>query len=374
MDELIMKKANFLLIMCDQLNASLLGPYGGPVNTPNLSKLSKDGITYDSAYCQTPFCTPSRASLITGLYPHKHGCVSNVMRVDYPMVGGPDTEEGIDANDVTTESILNREKYKTMHFGKWHLSGTQLPYYTRMYTEHLQYGQEMRNKFNKISAGLRESYMNWYDWALPVTVDKDYAALLPIIKKKWENGDIPRYVDFLCKMGRLDMPIDEIYDYRVASKCSEAIMQTESPFMITCSFNWPHDPNVAPAPYYDRVDKKAIKCNASLPCEDLFKNDLSKEIPAITGDEFLREFLRIYYANIMFIDDQVGRVLDALKKSGKDQETVVIFTSDHGDMAGEHGMFWKSTGSFYDGVARVPLIISVPGSNRDIRCGDPATC
>jgi arylsulfatase A-like enzyme len=73
----------------------------------------------------------------------------------------------------------------------------------------------------------------------------------------------------------------------------------------------------------------------------------------------------------MMIDDQVGRVLDGLKKSGKYENTVIIFTSDHGDMAGEHGMFWKSTGSFYDGVARVPLVISAPGCNKDARFADP---
>ncbi|MCL1888630.1 MAG: sulfatase-like hydrolase/transferase, partial [Kiritimatiellaeota bacterium] len=365
-----MKKPNVLLIMCDQLNASTLGAYGGPVPTPNIARLAARGVVFDAAYCQTPLCTPSRASLLTGQYPHRHGCVSNVMRVDYPMVGGPATEEGIDGRDTTTEGVLHKQGYNTLHFGKWHVSGARLDCYPEMYAEHLDYGREMRETFDRVAQAPRESHMDWYDWKLPVTVDADFARLLPAFDARWNGG--ARWHDFVRKMGRLDLPLEDTYDWRVASKCVDAIAKASgAPFMLTCSFNAPHDPNVAPSPYYGSVDKAAITCDASLPCDEHYARDISKAVPAHLGDGFLREFLRVYHANVRMVDDQVGRVLDALEASGERENTVVIFTADHGDMAGGHGMYWKSTSAFYEEVARVPLIIGAPGCAAGARCASP---
>ena len=89
-------RPNILLLMCDQLNARVMSVYGGPVETPNVERIARRGTVFVGATCPTPVCSPSRASLVTGTYPHTHGIVRNVMRVDYPAVGGPETEEGID--------------------------------------------------------------------------------------------------------------------------------------------------------------------------------------------------------------------------------------------------------------------------------------
>jgi arylsulfatase A-like enzyme len=129
----------------------------------------------------------------------------------------------------------------------------------------------------------------------------------------------------------------------------------------------PHDPNVAPSPYYENVDMSRIKADASLPCDAAYLNDISKSVSAHAGNAFLTEFLRIYHAALKLVDDQIGRLLGALEKRGIADNTVIIFTADHGDMAGGHGMFWKSTRAFYEEVARVPLIISAPGYNKNTR-------
>ncbi|MCL2433600.1 MAG: sulfatase-like hydrolase/transferase [Clostridia bacterium] len=349
-----MNKPNIFLIMCDQLCASVLPCYGGRADAPNIQRLAERGMVFDAAYCTTPVCTPSRASIVTGQYPHRHGVVTNVMRVDYPARGGPETEEGIDRRDVTTEGLLHASGYAVSHAGKWHLSGEKPACYPEMYTEHLEYGVEMRETLQSMTKDLpNDRVMDWYGWKLPVTCEPTYRAAVAGL------ADHGYYQDFLTKMGRLDLPIEDTFDYRLTTKCIESINTAgEKPFMATCSFNMPHDPNVVPSPYYESVDMSGIIANSALPCDPLYMNNLSKTIPQQAGDVFLREFLRVYYASVKLVDDQIGRLLDVV-----DDNTIIIFTADHGDMAGRHGMFWKSTDAFYDEVARVPLIICAPGAN-----------
>ncbi len=103
--------------------------------------------------------------------------------------------------------------------------------------------------------------------------------------------------------------------------------------------------------------------------ETRFEKDWSRTIVAGVGEAGLRELLRIYYSSVRLMDAQVGRILDSLDRTGTTEDTIVVFTTDHGDMAGGHGMFWKSTQAFYEDVVRVPLIISYPrrikpGTNR----------
>ena len=360
---------NVLLILCDQLCASTLEPYGGTADTPNLNRLAKSGVLFESAYCQTPLCSPSRASILTGQYPHRHGLVSNVMRADYPMIGGPETEEGIDRRDTTTEGILHANGWQTVHAGKWHVSGEKLSCYDSMYTENHEYADEMRGVFERVATLPREQYMEWYGWTVPVTVRPEFAESLAKIPANWNLH--PRQRDFVTKFGRLDLPVEDTFDHRIASRCVETIRAAKEPFMLTCSFNMPHDPNIAPSPYYEGVDMARIRADASLPCHAAYVNDMSKNFPRHCGDAFLTEFLRIYHAALKLLDDQVGRLLDALEQRSIRDDTAVIFTSDHGDMAGGHGMFWKSTNAFYEEVARVPLIICAPGFKRGARYVKP---
>jgi len=238
-----------------------------------------------------------------------------------------------------------------------------------MYREHQEYGLEMREKFERYKNELpRDSYMDWYGWVLPVKVDPRFADTHVEVPEAWKNIFAR---DYITKIGRLDLTVTDVYDHRVASKCAEAISIAAEPFMLTCSFNMPHDPNVVPEPYYGETDADSIEADASLPCDAFYSSDESKTIPERSGQFFLREFLRVYYASIKFVDDQIGRLLSALRERGIADDTVVIFTADHGDMAGGHGMFWKSTKAFYQEVARVPLIVSAPGAPKSKRCLTP---
>jgi len=346
--------------MCDQLSACVLGCYGGPVPTPNLDGLASSGVRFENAFCPTPFCSPSRASLITGLYPHTHGIVHNVNRRDYPAIPAPAGQEGLKTTDTTTEGILNSAGYGTHHVGKWHLADEDLPYYPRMFGEHHEYAEIMSERFASVRRRPEDEWLDWYGWALPVTTSAELDDATRALGGRWDGHP---HAEFITKMGRLDLPIEEVFDVQVADRACQLLREAGTqPFMITCSFNYPHDPNVVPSPYYESIDPRAIELPPNyLVREPRFEQEWSRRIVAELGAAGAREFLRIYYASVKLIDDQVGRVLEALASSGQADNTIVVFTADHGDMAGGHGMVWKSTSAFYDEVVRVPLLIQFPG-------------
>ena len=366
------QRPNILIVMCDQLNAGVLGCYGGPVPTPNIDRLAGEGVLFTDATCPTPFCSPSRASLITGLYPHAHGIVCNINRRDYPAIGGPPTEEGIRTDDATTEKLLHAAGYQTHQYGKWHLRDDDLPYYTDMFGEHHAYVREMADTFAEVRRRPRDGWMDWYDWPMPVTVSPALQAAIDRLGGRWADQ---RHAEFITKMGRLDLPPEQNFDVRVTDRTVERLRELgPKPFMVTASFNYPHDPNVVPSPYYEAFSPDEIELPANFGHrEPRFEAEWSRQIVADLGDPGAREFLRIYYACVKLVDDQVGRILEALDATGRADDTIVVFTADHGDMAGGHGMVWKSTSTFYDEVARVPLIIRPCGTVSPANRADTGT-
>jgi len=359
-------RPNVLIIMCDQLNARVLGCYGGDVPTANIDRLAREGVLFTDATCPWPVCSPTRASLITGLYPHTHGITYNVNRRDYPAIKPPASDEGIKASDITAEKLLYELGYQTHHYGKWHLMDEDLPYYRDMFGEHREYMQIMARTFDEVRKRPREQWMDWYDWALPVTVSPALQKAVRSLGDRW-NGK--RYSEFITKMGRLDLPLEQDFDVQVADRTIACLRRLgRAPFMVTCSFNHPHDPNVASSPYYEMFLPEKIRLPANYgKRESRFEKDWSRQIVADLGEPGLREFLRIYYGCVKKIDDLVGRILRALDETGRADNTIVLFTADHGDMAGGHGMVWKSTSAFYDEIVRVPLIIRYPAKVKPAR-------
>jgi len=353
-------KPNVLIIMADQLNPLVLSCYGGPVNTPNIDLLAGQGAIFMNAICTFPVSSPSRASMITGQYVHKHGICQNCDKVDMPVFKRPDSEECITNSDITTEKILFKGGYSTHHYGKWHLNQEIPDYFPDMYPEN-SYTDEMQGYFDSVRFTPEETWMKWYNWALPVTQTDDFIRAITPVRNVFEEDT---YGQFIIKMGLLRMGLEDSFEFRTASRTIERIeSQSDDPFMITCSFNTPHDPNVSPLPYYDMFDPEKISYPVNyLNTEPYFEENWSRKIISKTGDDGVREFLRIYYGNTKLIDDQVGRIIEALKKKGVYDNTIIIFTADHGDMAGAHGMVWKSTSAFFNEVVRVPLIIRFPSA------------
>jgi arylsulfatase A-like enzyme len=346
------KYPNILFIMCDQLNANALSCYGGPVPTPNIDRIAQEGVRFTDATCTTPFCSPTRASIVTGMYPHAHGIVLNC---------SPNRQQGVGPTDLTTEKLLHEAGYATHHYGKWHLEGSALPYYPDMFRSALEYKEKMNSVFSEVRKRDNATWMDWYAWALPVDVAPALRRQVEAIGDRWKDQ---RFAEFITKMGRLRLPLEQCFDVQVADltcHCIESLEGDSRPFMITSSFIWPHDPNVVPSPYYEAFDPKDIELPANMHVrEALYERNWSREIIRALGEPGLREFLRIYYGMVKLIDDQVGRILTALERTGKIDDTVIIFTSDHGDMMGGHGMVWKSTRAFYEEVVRVPFLIRYP--------------
>jgi arylsulfatase A-like enzyme len=224
-----------------------------------------------------------------------------------------------------------------------------------MYRNQEQYACEMKQVFSKVAEMDRAKWMKWYAWNLPVTVSD-------VVKDKAENLKLGSLHDFIAKIGKLDLPVEQNCDVRVCDKTVEAIRAAQGrPFMVTCSFNYPHDPNVVPAPYYDMFDPAKIKLAENRKVrEKRFDKEWSRHIVTALEEPGLREFVRIYYGMVKLIDDQVGRIMQTLEETGQLDNTVIIFTADHGDMMSGHGMVWKSTQAFYDEIVRVPLIVRYP--------------
>jgi arylsulfatase A-like enzyme len=345
-------KPNVLFIICDQLNAAALSSYNGPVNTPNIDRLGSEGVLFTDATCVLPFCSPTRASLITGRYPHSVGITYNV---------NISSDEGIHAGDITTEKLLYEAGYNTYHFGKWHLGSLDLSYYTGGYFTK-EYAAEMKDKLDSVRLTDPATWMAFYtDMAIPVEINPEHKKAVDRLGNKWSDKI---YAEFITDMGRQTQPVEEHLDVRIADETIAKILSMKNaskPFMITCSFNNPHDPNVIPSPYYEMFDPDEIKLPANIHTRELrFENSWSREIVSELGEPSLREFLRIYYGQVKIIDDQVGRILKALEETGMLDNTLIIFTADHGDMMGGHGMVWKSNGSFYEEIVRVPLLMRYP--------------
>lgn len=362
-----MPRPNILFLWCDQLNASVLEPYGGPVPTPNLTRLAKSGVVFENATCPTPFCSPSRASVETGRYPHAHGIVHNVSRRDYPAIPAPSTEEGLKADEPTLGKCLHDAGYATHHYGKWHLLDDDLPYYPDMYTEHGAYAEEMRDTFASVRERPESEWMDWYGWSMPVEVAPETQRAVAALGDRWDGHG---HRGFITKMGRLLMRPADTFDARVADRVADRLGNLgDDPFFVVGSLNYPHDPNVVPSPYYEMFDPAGIGLPENVGfLESRFGNEWSRRVVADLGEPGLREFLRLYYAATVLVDDQIGRILDALEATGRAEDTIVVFTADHGDMAGGHGMVWKSTTSFYDEVMRVPMIVRYPGVVASGRC------
>lgn len=316
---------NILYIMADQLAAPLLKMYNknSQIKTPNLDKLAEKAVVFDSAYCPSPLCAPSRMSLISGLHVSKIGAYDNACSI---------------GSDVPTYAHYLRDAgYETILAGKMHFIGDQL------------HGYE-----NRLTADI---YPGDYGWA--VNWDD------PSRRLEWYHNSSSILQAGPCvRTNQLD------YDEEVLHKSKQWLYDyargptDKRPFCLTVSFTHPHDPYAIEDKYWDMyedVDIELPKVHIKPEDQDPHSKRL-RYVCELEGHEFTDEQIkrarRAYYGAVSYIDDNVGQLMSVLEKCGLADNTIVVFSGDHGDMIGERGLWYKM--SYFENSVRVPLLISAP--------------
>ncbi len=342
--------------MTDEQHYRSLSATGNPyITTPNMDRIVRQGALFTNATCVTPYCSPSRASILTGVYPHRHRILLNV-------TPNRNTQPPL-AQDAlpNTETILARAGYQTAHRGKWHLGdpGDFDCYESRTYA----------GKSNR-------EYTRFLEEQLPASTFKDHPSpgkylgrpveMIPAIQSAYQafNTDDNR-VGYIAIIGRSLIEPQLLPESRITADALDLLdKHAHERFMITVSWSPPHDLWVIPNPYYSLVDRKQIQLRGTDDLPSWDSRGASKRLGNLAGDEGLREYAAIYHGMVKYIDDQLGLILDKLDELGLADNTLVIFTTDHGDMVGAHGCIGKSVSGFYDDLVHIPMAMRLPGRIR----------
>lgn len=363
------KRPNILFIITDQQPVSTMGCYGNALDpTPHADRLAKGGVRFDAFHIAAFACSPSRASFYTGRYSHTHGVVNNDVLLD-PAI-------------PTLGTITRDAGYDTAFYGKSHLSGkmyrrpvkgaddnvTNEWYYRRV-------EDDKRFTFERAPGGVGEdaTQMGFTDWAGGWKQFHDYLRSVGLADLL--GGDPPRVGN------HNDAPSGpegtHIYskipeDHHMAAffrkKAVEflgAHPRGASPFCMVVSFYGPHLPVAPPKPWDEKYSLDQVSLPDNLRDDMKGKpkrqsNDTRKYVLGKWSDEQLLDYIRRYYGYSAYIDAQVGMILDALEASGQADDTIVVFTSDHGDMITAHGHIYKMATCGYDELLRVPFILRYP--------------
>lgn len=341
-----MKKPNILWICTDQQRFDTLGCYGNRyVRTPNLDRLAKQGVLFEQAYCQSPVCTPSRASFLTGRYPRTTRCRMN--------------GQAIPGDEKLVSKLLAEDGYTCGLSGKLHLSATH-PSVSPV-TE------------RRIDDGFAE--FHWSHHPDPGWPTDEYHHWLRGKGKKYEVTPLK---------GSKYVVVGMDPEYSHTKWCAERAIRFievhedrknkkfKRPWMFLVDFFDPHPPFDPPKTYLDRYleEPGEIPLPAYTPGELIDKPHYQQRRHASEKGKFAyaemtkrdhRLVRAAYWAMVDGIDVEVGRILEALKRTGQREDTLVIFMSDHGELLGDHGMYLKGP-FFYDASVRVPLIASMPGT------------
>ena len=332
------ERMNVLFIISDDLTSTALSCYGSEVcQTPHIDKIAARGTRFTRTYCQGTYCGPSRASFMSGYYPHATGVLGYVS--PRPRIG----------DRATWSQHFKNSGYYTARVSKiFHMGvpgdiekGSNGADDEASWTERFNsQGPEWR------ATGLGETLEGNPDGKRPVVGGNTFVVVAA-------DGD--------------DL---EHSDGRTAEKACQLIRDhQDEPFFLGVGFVRPHVPFVAPSPYFDPypfedmpLPEKILgdwddipKAGINYKTSKNMKMNLEQQHKAVSG----------YFASVAYMDAQVGKVMQALRESGLEDRTIVIFTSDHGYHLGEHD-FWAKV-SLHEESAKVPLIISVPGK-------DPAVC
>lgn len=324
------KRPNVLLLVVDQLTASALPIYANPVvKTPHLSRFAEQASLFRNAYCNYPSCAPSRYSMLTGQLASRISAYDNASELSSTI--------------PTVAHYLRLVDYHTCLVGKMHFVGAdQL------------HGYEQR-----LTTDIYPSDFGWtVDWERPEGASPPGSG--PILRSINEAGICHRSLQIDYDDHVEAQAIQRLFDYARAPD--------EQPFFLTVSFSHPHPPFTITPDHWDLYSGLEIPLPdvPELPDEQLDPH--SRRLRKMYGLDHspldadgIRRARRAYYGMISYIDEKVGRLLQTLDRAGLQNDTIVIFTSDHGEMLGERGLWFKF--SFFEPSIRVPLLIHIPSQS-----------
>ena len=304
------KKPNIVFIMSDQHNAMALGCYGNSeISTPNLDRIPKNGVLFQNAFCTTAQCVPSRYSIWTGRYARSTGTYGN--------------GNGQNANENTVADLFNKAGYVTGTIGKHHM---------------------IMNKENQN-----------HGFSVVINPVDNARPKFPLPYDEVHPGR--------SEVGESPLPNDKHTSGMVASETIKFIDENKDrPFVLWCSFQGPHTPIVPSAPWSKQYDPMKL----TLPPNH---DSVDWKVPGMAGlisksgkyskEIYHKETLANYYGMISQIDYNIGLVLDELDKLGLTENTIIVYTADHGEMMSEFKS-WTKGMTGYDATVHVPLIIKYP--------------
>ena len=364
-------KMNVLFVITDAQRADHLGCAGNPiVKTPNIDILAKESVMFSNYYCTNPICMPNRATMLTGLYPNVHGVRSNGINLDTTI--------------PTITEVLRKKGWHTAAVGKVHHQFWLGPFRHRTKSSEsliswaVDKGKNdpVGEKFPLPYYGYKEvelvsgngsvcagHYTEWLEERAPKVAED--------VKKRVQNYD--NLFSLFC-----DSIPGDLYNTTYVKERTLSFLERysqgkygEKPFYLHCSFPDPHYPLYPPKRFQDMYKPEDIELPSSFhDIEKLYhheylgdhlKNPPFKRafIRESTEDE-VRKLTALTYAAISYVDYCIGEILASLENLGYSENTMVIFTSDHGDLMGDHGLLFKGPCPF-NGVLNIPLIWKVPG-------------
>jgi arylsulfatase A-like enzyme len=348
---------NVLLLMTDQHHAGALGCAGNAVvRTPNLDGLTAGGTRFVDSFCPVPYCSPTRAAIVSGRYPSSLGIGRNID----PEITREDPLRLRDSCETYIHRLAARG-YHCHQLGKWHIGDpAELSCFPNAEQDRQALAglAKQRNQAagkNRFDEGRRPGEAERVGSVYLTTVLAD-AHRRAREQKLWKAQDVGI-------IGRSMVKPEYSYESMLADYCIELLRRHRNePFAITYSVSPPHAPCVAPLPFFDMYDPARLPLPATWDDRpEAWRNFPSCRMTAIYGEAGFRDWLRCYYAQVSMMDWCIGRILKSLDDLGLADRTLVIFTSDHGTMLGQHGTMDKATGAFYDDLMRVPLIMRLPG-------------
>ena len=349
------KRKNVILILSDQQRKDTIAAYGEGlcdiVKTPNIDQLAAEGMKFNNAYTTSAICAPARASVMTGLYPHKHGVIDNFTDIveGTPLLG----------------ECMRDAGYFCGYAGKWHVSPNKTPEECGFHEgkpfmgyafpgsqvfPHLIFNQPPDNKPNYYEEYLKEEGFE--------NIDVSHGFL----------GDNPalQIQEMFCKH---EGPIESTIEYFVAQETNRIIdmaKDQDKPFFIWSNFWGPHSPSIVPEPYYSMYDPKSIPEHPSY-C-DTFEDKpygyyLSEKMWGLGnyGWEGFQEIIARYLGHCTMIDDMVGMIVDKLKAEGLYDDTIIIYSADHGDCLGAHKLIEKGAFTFEE-IYHIPMVVKGAGT------------